>query len=237
MNFHYAVNRFKRYTGKALFALLALAAAPVVHASFQLETMTVILNADDDRKVFSVKNTSNEPILLSTKLEDLPGGEGVAKDIMVSPPIIRIEPQGSQQINFILKKGATLDHEKMLKVSFQGVSSAKQNVTKMPIRQDVAMLVVPKGMSESLKPWENLNVKQSGNQLTLTNNGKQVIRLSPNFVTLPDNVTRGIGQLYLRPGESKSVNVEGAVKEIKLSPLSRYGFKSANDVTMPVSNK
>lgn len=40
-------------------------------ASFQLETMTVILDADEERKVFSVKNTSKEPILLSTKVSDL----------------------------------------------------------------------------------------------------------------------------------------------------------------------
>lgn len=234
MIFNYAVNRLKRHSGKALLILMTFLAAPAVQASFQLETMTVILNADEDRKVFSVKNLSKEPILLSTKIEDLAGGDAIAKDIIVSPPIIRIEPQGSQQINFILKNGITLEHEKMLKVSFQGVSSARQNVTKMPIRQDVAMLVVPKGMAESQKPWENLMIQQSGKKLTLTNRGKQVIRMSPNFVTLPDNITRGIGQLYLRPGESKSVNVDDVVKEIKFSPLSRYGFKSANDVTISV---
>lgn len=235
MFFRDTVNRVKRHSAKAVFALLALLAVPAAQANFQLETMTVILNADEDRKVFSVKNTSKEPILLSTKIQDIPGGDAIAKDIMISPPIIRIEPQGSQQINFILKKGVSLPHEAMLKVSFQGVSSAKQNVTKMPIRQDVAMLVVPKGLVESQKPWENLKIEQSGNQLTLTNSGKQVVRLSPNFVTLPDNQTRSIGQLYLRPGESRAVNVEGPVKEIKLSPLSRYGFKSPTDVTMPVS--
>lgn len=42
-----------------------------VMASFQLETMTVILDAGENRKVFNVKNTGSEPILLSTKVEDL----------------------------------------------------------------------------------------------------------------------------------------------------------------------
>lgn len=75
-----------------------------VHASFQLETMTVILDAGEGRKVFNVKNTGNSPILLSTKVEELDGSTKLAGDIMISPPIVRIEPQQSQQINFILKK-------------------------------------------------------------------------------------------------------------------------------------
>lgn len=34
------------------------------HASFQLETMTVILDSEEPRKIFNVKNTGSEPILL-----------------------------------------------------------------------------------------------------------------------------------------------------------------------------
>lgn len=230
----YAVQQTKRHAGKVIFALATLLATPVVHASFQLETMTVILDAGDGRKVFSVKNMSKEPILLSTQVEDIPGDQPIAKDILVSPPIIRIEPEESQQINFVLKKGTAVPHELLLKASFQGVGAAKKNVTKMPIRQEVAMLVIPEGMVESQKPWENMSVKQTGNQLTLTNKGQQVIRMSPNFTTLPDGKGNGIGQFYLRSGEVKTVNVEGTVKALKLTPLSRYGFRMANDVTIPV---
>ncbi|MFV8988374.1 hypothetical protein ABQ299_25970, partial [Serratia fonticola] len=71
MFFRDTVNRVKRHSAKAVFALLALLAVPAAQANFQLETMTVILNADEDRKVFSVKNTSKEPILLSTKIQDI----------------------------------------------------------------------------------------------------------------------------------------------------------------------
>lgn len=45
----------------------------------------------------------------------------MAKDVMVSPPIVRIEPNESQQINFVLKKGLELKQEEILRVSFQGV--------------------------------------------------------------------------------------------------------------------
>lgn len=229
-------QQLKHHAVKTLLIVATLVLTPAAQASFQLETMTVILDAGEGRKTFSVKNMSQEPILLSTKVEDIPGDQPVAGNILVSPPIIRIEPQESQQINFVLKRGVTLPHELILKASFQGIGATKENVTKMPIRQEVAMLVVPAGMVESQTPWDKMQVSQTGNQLTLSNPGQQVIRMSPGFVTLPDNKPHSIGQFFLRPGESRTVKVEGTVKEIKLSPLSRYGFRSAQDATLTVSH-
>jgi len=205
-------------------------------ASFQLETMTVILDAGEPRKVFSVKNTGKEPILLSTKVSDIAGSTVQAQDIMVSPPITRIEPEQSQQINFVLKKGVNVTDETLLKVSFQGVGAVQTNATKMPIRQDVAMLIMPAGMSVTQTPWNALEAKQQGNTLVLTNTGKQVIRLTPNFVGLPDNQPYSLGQFYLRPGEVKKIEVKSPLKEIQISPLSRYGFKMKDDVNIKVAS-
>ncbi|EKT58047.1 fimbrial chaperone [Providencia rettgeri Dmel1] len=206
-------------------------------ASFQLETMTVILDADEERKVFSVKNTSKEPILLSTKVSDLDGSKPMAKEVMVSPPIVRIEPNESQQINFVLKKGLDLKQEEILRVSFQGVGAVKQNSAKMPIRQDVAMLITPSNGLLSQTPWKNITVNQKNNQLTLTNIGNQVVRLSPSVKVLPSNEAYSIEQFYLRPNESKTIDVKSKAQELVISPLSRYGFKNSNDDIIKVTHK
>lgn len=219
-----------------ILAAVSLLASAAAHANFQLETMTVIVDESEPRKVFNVKNTSKEPILLSTKVVNLQGGEELASDVMVSPPIIRIEPEQSQQINFVLKKGLTLSHEAILKVSFQGVGATKVNTTKMPIRQDVAMLITPAGMKVSQTPWEALQVSQHGDTLTLTNTGKQVIRFAPNFTVEPGNENYSVGQFYLRPNESKTVNVKGEIDTITISPLSRYGFKMQQEATLRVKH-
>lgn len=209
---------------------------PSALANFQLETMTVILDASEPRKVFSIKNLSKEPILLSTKVNDIEGGDALANDILISPPIIRIDPGQSQQINFLLKKGVHLSHEAILRVSFQGIGAAKSDAMKMPIRQDIAMLVIPEGMMISQTPWKSLSVKQHNNKLTIKNTGKQVIRLSPNIITLPDNKIYDLEQFYLRPDESKTLLVSGKVDTITLSPLSRYGFKMPQDVNIKVQS-
>ncbi|MDS0822770.1 fimbria/pilus chaperone family protein [Proteus mirabilis] len=206
------------------------------HASFQLETMTVILDSEEPRKIFNVKNTGSEPILLSTKVSDLDKQHEIAKNIIITPPITRIEPDQSQNINFILKDGIEFDDEQILKASFQGIGVAKVNSTKMPIRQDIAMLIIPKGLTIEREPWKNLEVKQVNNQLILKNNGKQVIRMAPTFSSLPSNNGYSIGQFYIRPQEEIKVDVKEKLTEIKISPLSRYGFKLAGDIKMKVNN-
>ncbi|EMB4672992.1 fimbria/pilus periplasmic chaperone [Proteus mirabilis] len=206
------------------------------HASFQLETMTVILDSEEPRKIFNVKNTGSEPILLSTKVSDLDKQHEIAKNIIITPPITKIEPDQSQNINFILKDGIEFDDEQILKASFQGIGVAKVNSTKMPIRQDIAMLIIPKGLTIEREPWKNLEVKQVNNQLILKNNGKQVIRMAPAFSSLPSNNGYSIGQFYIRPQEEIKVDVKEKLTEIKISPLSRYGFKLAGDIKMKVNN-
>lgn len=229
------MSQINRHFLSTLAILATLLISPFAKANFQLETMTVIVDAADERKAFSVKNTSKDPILLSTQVNDIDGAEPMAQNILVSPPIIRIDPEQSQQVNFVLKKGTEIPHEMLLKASFQGVGATKENVTKMPIRQDIALIVTPPGITVSQTPWDNLNVSQKGELLTLINTGKQVIRLAPNFTTLPDNTVQGLEQFYLRPNESKTVKVKGEVKEIKISPLSRFGFKTPNDATILVT--
>ncbi|MBS3828740.1 fimbria/pilus chaperone family protein [Proteus mirabilis] len=205
------------------------------HASFQLETMTVILDSEEPRKIFNVKNTGSEPILLSTKVSDLDNQHEIAKNIIITPPITRIDPDQSQNINFILKDGIEFDDEQILKASFQGIGVAKANSTKMPIRQDIAMLIIPKGLTIEREPWKNLEVKQVNNQLILKNNDKQVIRMAPAFSTLPSNNGYSIGQFYIRPQEEIKVDVKEKLTEIKISPLSRYGFKLAGDAKIKVN--
>jgi len=212
-----------------------VAISPLAHASFQLETMTVILNASEQRKVFNVRNTGKEPILLATRVTDIDGSSKISQHVMTSPPITRIEPQQSQQINFVLKNDVNISHETLLKVSFQSIGETKKNTTKMPVRQEIAMLIVPADMMVSPSPWDALVVKQQNNHLTLSNTGRQVIRLSRNFTALPGNEIYNLEQFYLRPGESKTVTTKQSVDEIRISPLSRYGFKMQNEPVIRVT--
>lgn len=202
------------------------------YASFKLESTGVILKEKDGRTSFNVENTSKDPILLVTKVNDL-DNSGVSKNILISPPVVRIDPGQSQQVNFVLKQGTVLKHEVLLKASFEGVSQAGENSAKMPIRQDVGLLVVPASVTETKTPWDDLAIKYEGNELVINNAGTHVVRMAPQFTLKPSNEVVPMGALYVLPGETKRFKVKGKPSAVEISPLSRYGFKQP-DVIIPV---
>ena len=218
-----------------LFFLMALLSFNAF-SNIQLETMTVILDSSEPRKAFNVKNISKNPVLLATSVNDIDEKDKITQYIMITPPIVRIEPGESQQINFILKENNDIKDEKILKASFQSVVELKNSTTQMPIRQDIAMLVTPADLVITQEPWSNLVVSQSGNNIFLQNKGRQVIRLSKSITLLPENKSVNINQFYLRPGERIQVLSEGKTDNLVIYPLSRYGFKTPNNITLPVTH-
>ncbi|PVF10568.1 fimbrial protein, partial [Yersinia pestis] len=79
-----------------------------------------MLQESEARTSFTIDNISSNPILLVTKLTDL-DGKSFSKQILISPPVTRINAGQSQQVNFVLKKGSVLNNEVLLKASFEGV--------------------------------------------------------------------------------------------------------------------
>ncbi|BEM85473.1 fimbrial protein (plasmid) [Serratia marcescens] len=212
--------------------LLAAGLMQPAQASFQLESMGIILEEAMGRVNFTVKNTSSEPMLLATKVEDL-DGKGYAKSVLVSPPISRIEAGQSQQVNFVLKQGTPLPHEVMLKASFEGIGQAKDNSARIPIRQSIGLIVQPKAVAVSKTPWDDLTLTMSGDHLVIKNAGLHVVRLAPQLQLLPSGKMVPLENYYLMAGEEKQLKVEGMPASVKITPLSRYGFKQ-DEVTLPV---
>lgn len=217
-----------RWLGLSAALLLAIP----VQASFKLESTGIILNESDGRVSFNIQNTTSEPMLLVTKLIDL-DGNALSKEILISPPITRIDGGQSQQVNFVLKKTAPLTHEVLLKASFEGVNQAPDNSAKMPIRQDIGLIVQPSAVAQTKTPWEDLKFSLEGPQLVIANPGKHVIRLAPQITLIPGNKVIPLEHYYLMAGETKRVAITGTPTAVSIIPLSRYGFKLP-EVTLPL---
>lgn len=211
---------------------LTMVFSGVAHASFQLESTGIILPESEKRVSFNIQNVSSSPILLVTKLIDLDGND-YSKRILISPPITRIDAGQSQQVNFVLKDGPKLDHEILLKAAFEGVSQAAENTAKMPVRQDIGFLIQPASVPQNKTPWEGLRFNVAGNQLIISNPGKNVVRMAPQLTLLPGNKTVPLTNFYLLPGQSEQVDISSSPSSVTIIPLSRYGFKLP-DVTLPV---
>ncbi|PHI47403.1 fimbrial protein [Serratia marcescens] len=211
---------------------LTLGLAHSAGASFQLESMGIVLEENPGRVSFSIRNSSSEPILLATKVEDL-DGKGFSKAVLLSPPIARIEAGQSQQVNFVLKPGTALPHEVMLKASFEGIGQAVDNSTRMPVRQSIGLILQPKAVAVSKTPWDDLRLSAGAGRLTLTNGGLHVVRLAPQLTLQPSGKVVTLENYYLMAGETQTLAVEGQPTSVVITPLSRYGFKQ-DAVTLTV---
>ncbi|VEA61148.1 putative fimbrial chaperone protein [Serratia plymuthica] len=217
-----------RSLGRLAGSLLLVAGlTQQAQASFQLESMGVVLEESTGRVNFSIKNTTSEPLLLATKVEDL-DGKGYGKSVLISPPIARIEAGQSQQVNFVLKQGTVLPHEVMLKASFEGVGQAVDNSARMPVRQSIGLIVQPKAVAVSKTPWDDLSLTMVGDNLVVKNTGLHVVRLAPQLMLLPSKRNVPLDNYYLMSGEEKKIKVDGKPTAVEIMPLSRYGFKQDN---------
>jgi fimbrial chaperone protein len=213
---------------------LGMAALPVMASSFRLQSTTLIMEEREGRTSFNVTNTGEEPILLLTQVEDL-GDEQMAKNVLVTPAVTRIDPGQSQIVNFSLEQGMKLDREYMLKASFEGVTQRAQTGTRMPVRQQIGFILQPKALTPTPEPWNGLVAKVDGNQLTLNNPSKHVVRMGPVVKLLPSGKELSLSNAYVLPGQSVSVtddSVETA-QQFSITPLSRYGL-ALTPTSMPI---
>jgi P pilus assembly chaperone PapD len=201
-------------------------------ASFQLESTGVVLNEQEGRVSFDIRNTSSAPLLLATTLEDL-GKDRLSQRLLVSPPITRIDAGQSQQVNFVLRKGEPLTHEVMLKASFEGIMQATDNSAQMPVRQSIGFIVQPASVAVSKTPWDALSFRVEGGELVMHNGGPRVIRMAPTLQLKPSNKIIAQEEYYLMAGGTQRFRIEGVPTSVTFTPLSRYGFK-LDEITVPV---
>jgi len=220
----------------AAIAAASLMALPAMANSFRLQSGSVVLDERDGRSDFNVTNTGDEPILLLTKLEDL-DDEAMAKNILVTPAITRIDPGQSQIVHFTLKQGVKLDREYLLKAAFEGVPQKMEDGARLTIRQEVGFIAQPKSVAVEQYPWKALQAKTNGNQITLTNPSKHVVRLGPSITLQPSGVNLMLPHPYIMPGQSVSMANENVAEasQLSITPLSRYGFVQETTASLDIA--
>lgn len=212
----------------------AICANPAVAGTFTLQSPSLVLPEQDSRVAFNVKNDGESPILLVTKLEDLDGGNFAGR-LLVAPPVTRIDPGQSQQVNFILKQGPALEREIMLKASFEGVTQqSEKSGMVFPVRQDIGFIIQPAAVSKVNDPWRDLEVSASASELVLHNPGKHVIRLGRSLTLKPNGQVVNLDGAYVMAGATKRVPITAQPTALGIVPLSRYGF-TLDPVELPVA--
>lgn len=196
------------------------------------DTSVVIVNEADGEASVSVTNTDAKLALLHVTLEDIP--EDPAPLLFVTPPLTRVEPAKSQLIRFILQSPTPLTTQRLKRVIFEGMPQgraagqaghARVGVT---VRQNLPVILHPKGLAPNRTPWTGLVWSLKNQQLSVNNPTPYVVRLAQELTLLPGKGTALLPRTYVLPGETLSVAASQAqASTVRMQPATVYGFAVA----------
>lgn len=211
-----------------LVAACALAAAPALADGMQPRSTIVILDEADGETTTSVTNTDKAPALLHTVVLDIP--EDPDTVVIATPPIARVDAGQQQLVRFILQ-GEPLKTQRLKRVTFEGIGQPNQEPGKatvgIGVRQNLPLLLHPKGLPRNDAPWKLLTWSHDGGTLTVTNDSAYVVRLASTVTLLPSGKTAELKRAYLLANEAVSLPLpEGSAADttLRISPASVYGF-------------
>jgi len=202
----------------------------VTHATGMVpETTVLLIDEEKGGASMNVKNTDNKAALLYTTVQEPDGSPIKGATLVVTQPIVRLEAGQTQRVRFVLNTTEPLQVQQYKRVIFEGIPQAKAPGKKQittTIRQNLPVIIHPKGLPVFTTPWEKLDWSATGSTLTVTNPSAYVVRLSPEVVMQPSGITGSLGKTWILPGETLSLSLKSAStdKQVKLFPASRYGF-------------
>lgn len=216
-------------TAAGLIALLLVLGNQVKADGMVPDTSVVIVHEADGETSVSVTNTDSKLALLHVTLQDIP--EDTEPLLLVTPPLARVEASKSQLVRFILQNKTPLRTQRLKRVVFEGMPQgraapaaghARVGVT---VRQNLPVIVHPKGLPLNRTPWTDLTWTLRDGRLHVRNDTPYVVRMAQDLRLLPGNGRAMLPRNYVLPGEDLSVPASGGpATKVRLQPATVYGF-------------
>lgn len=220
---------FSTRTVSVAFIMLLFVAITSARADGMVpETTVVILNEEDGETTINIKNTDATPALLYSSIENLP--EDPEFLALVTPPITRVEASDKQLVRVIGQFSEPLKTQRLKRIIFEGVPPRKPADTAsvgVTIRQNLPLIIHPRGLAKNPTPWTLLEWSLVGDVLQVRNESPYVVRLSQEVVLTPQNHVADIGRTYVLPGEVLQRKVDKQPQSatgVTFYPATVYGF-------------
>ncbi len=216
-------------TATCLLALTLLLATGAQADGMVPDTSVVIVHEAEGEAAVSVTNTDSQLALLHVTLEDIP--EDPEPLLVVTPPLSRVEPSKSQLVRFILQSPQPLHTQRLKRVIFEGMPQGRSATEAgharvgVTVRQNLPVIIHPKGLAPNRTPWTGLTWSLNGGTLQVRNDTAYVVRLAQELRLLPGNGRAMLPRTYVLPGEHLSIAATGgAASTVRLQPATVYGF-------------
>lgn len=161
--------------------------------------------------------------------------------VVVTPPVTRVEGNDTQVVRFILRNKTPLKTERLARAVFEGIppkddKAGEARVT-MTVRQDLPLVIHPKGLPIEREPWKRLRISVSGDELIVENPSPYVIRLAQSVQFQPGQEAAELPRPYVLPETTVKVplsKVPGQPVSVRLYPATLYGF-AVDSFDAPIS--
>ncbi|KMT55007.1 fimbrial chaperone protein [Pseudomonas fildesensis] len=198
------------------------------------DTSVVIVYEAEGEAAVSVTNTDSKLALLHVTLEDIPEDKDTQRLLVVTPPLARVEAGKSQLVRFILQSTEPLETQRLKRVIFEGMPQQRSGADAgraqvgVTVRQNLPVILHPKGLARNRTPWLGLSWHLENDQLSVRNPTPYVVRLAQELRLLPGKGSAMLPRTYVLPGETLTVTAQGAsATSVRLQPATVYGFAVA----------
>jgi len=151
---------------------------------------------------------------------------GIARSVRVW------RPRTSLSRNVVTRSSKTpLKTERLARAVFEGIpprgaKDGEARVT-MTVRQDLPLVIHPKGIPLEREPWKLLKIRVAGGELVIENPSPYVVRLAQAAQFQPGNEGVELPRPYVLPETTVKVPLNGnpgAPTALRLFPATLYGF-------------
>lgn len=222
------MNMSKKFLSQLIIAAGVLSASAYSFAGgMQPATSVVLVSEGKGEHSMNVKNTDNAAALLYTSLENIE--EDQEKLLVVTPPVTRVEAGETQLVRFILQSKEPLKTQRLMRVYFEGIplsTSKTANSVGVTIRQNLPVIISPKGLAAESEPWKHLKMAFCDGKLQVTNDSPYVVRLAQQGTLQPSASTIGFPKAYILPQTKLNLKVESTANatSVRIHPASVYGY-------------
>lgn len=195
------------------------------------QTSVVIVDEALGEASITVSNSDPSAALLQVTLENVP--EDSEALLFVTPPVSRVEAGQEQLVRFVLRNEQPLTTQRLKRVIFEGIAQSKGASTPgeitvgVNVRQNLPVILHPKGLAPNREPWVGLQWFLHGGQLSVVNSTPYVVRLAQDIRLLPSEYSVQLPRSYVLPGDRIDVAASDApagTREVRLAPATVYGF-------------
>lgn len=225
--------------------LILVAASPAAAGSFSISPIRVELSAQQKMGVLTVRNEADVPALVQVETLAWSQADGnevhvPTRDVLVTPPVFTLPPQGQQILRVALRRDADAERELSYRLVLQEVvAEAPKNFVglRVALRLSLPVFVQPSVSSNADLLWSARCDSDGNLAIEATNHGNGHIQLSGFSVHYADDADATFthsGARYVLPDSRVSWTFKSDGKADRPPALTIRGFSDRGEFSTQV---